>query len=52
MALMHKGDIFFEKFRQKVLRVSKKALPLHSLFENTFSVAPGEVGEWLKPAVC
>ena len=44
--------IFYKIFRQKRLQVSKKALPLHSLLKKYFQLATGEVGEWLKPAVC
>ena|GEM_PF-2915625 len=40
-------------FCPKTLQFSKKALTLHSLNEKAFSTnGTGEVGEWLKPAVC
>jgi len=43
---------FLKKFQPKRLQVSKKALPLQSLLKKYFQHASGEVGEWLKPAVC
>ena len=39
-------------FCKKNLQITKKALTLHSLNEKISTNGTGEVGEWLKPAVC
>ena len=45
--------IIFENFSAKMLADIKKSTTFAvAIAKNTFSKAPGEVGEWLKPAVC
>ena len=44
---------FFENFSAKMLAGIKKSITFAvAIAKNTFSKATGEVGEWLKPAVC